>query len=273
MDRSAILVRNNVTVMGRRDGPAAMVFVHGFGTDQGSWARVAEAFAGEFRIVLLDNVGAGGTPAEAFVQHRYLNLDRYATDLLEVCDAVAVRDAVLVGHSAGAMIAVLAAIARPDVVSRLVLIGASPRYLDDAGYRGGFTPRVIEDIYRAVASNYHEWANQFAPQAMSNADRPHLAARFAAALKTIPAQRALTVLCSILQSDYRTVLPRVRQPVLLLQAAEDAFVPPEVARYMQRTIPHAELQVVRATGHFPHVSDPEAVIAAMRPFVAQENRT
>lgn len=267
MGRPDVISRNNVTVTGRTDAPT-MVFVHGFGTDQRSWADVAAAFADDFRIVLLDNVGAGQSDPSAFVQHRYLNLDRYGADLLEVCDAVDVHDAVLVGHSVGAMIAVLAAVARPEIASRLVLIGGSPRYLDEPGYRGGFSRDAIEDIYRAVAGNYHEWAEAFAPVAMANADRPQLAARFAEALKAIPAQQALTVLCSVLQSDHRAALRRVRSPALVVHVEEDAIVPVEVPRYMREQIPDCRLELIHAAGHFPHVSAPDAVIAAIRPFVA-----
>lgn len=269
---SEILARNAVTVTGREDASQTLVFVHGFGTDQRSWRSVVPAFENDFRIVLLDNVGAGATPPSAFTQHRYLNLDRYASDLVEVCDALQVRRATLVGHSAGGMIVLLAAALRPDIASRLVLVGASPRYLEDRGYPGGFTREAIQDIYRAVTSNYHEWAERFAPLAMSNSDRPQLAEHFAEALKGIPPDRALTVLCSILQSDYRERLPAVRHPTLLVHAREDAIVPLAVADYMHRSIPGSELQVIGATGHFPHLSAPAEVIAAIRGFTPPVER-
>ena len=272
LGESEVLARNAVTVTGREDAAQTLVFVHGFGTDQHSWGTVVAAFENDFRIVLLDNVGAGATPASAFAQHRYLSLERYASDLVEVCDALQVRRAILVGHSAGGMIVLLAAALRPDIASRLVLVGASPRYLEDEGYPGGFTRQAIQDIYRAVASNYHEWAERFAPMAMSNSDRPHLAQQFADALKGIPSDKALTVLCSILQSDYRDRLPGVRHPTLLVHAREDSIVPREVADYMHRTIPECELQVIRATGHFPHLSAPAEVVAAIRGFTQQVER-
>ena len=75
---------------------------------------------------------------------------RYATDLLEVCDALALKSAILVGHSAGAMVCALAALRRPSLVSRLVMISASPRYIDDVSCRGGFTRQDVDALYKQV---------------------------------------------------------------------------------------------------------------------------
>jgi sigma-B regulation protein RsbQ len=105
---------------------------------------------------------------------------------------------------------------------------------------------------------------------MANDDRPHLARDFAADLKSIPADRALTVLCSIFQSDHREDVARLVQPTLLVQSRDDAAVPLEVAEFLHRTIPRSRLQVIDAAGHLPHVSAPHAVIASNRGFLADE---
>jgi sigma-B regulation protein RsbQ len=259
--------RNNVKTIGNLDASRAMLFVHGFGTDQTVWSEVADAFLPDFRIVLVDNVGAGHSAPEAFVQSQYLNLQSYATDLLEVCDAMSLTDVILVGHSAGAMIGVLAATKRPPLFSKLVLIGSSPRYLNDRGYHGGFSNADLDELYSLMTLDYDKWADYFAATAMGNADRPHLAKHFASCLKTIPADRALTVLCSIFQSDYRFQLPLVTQPTLILQSREDIAVPLEVAEYIHTEIKGSRLSVINATGHFPHVSAPSIVIAEIRAFV------
>ena len=59
--------------------------------------RQAESFLSDFRLVLLDNVGAGQSEPAAFQQSRYLNLGGYVSDLFEVCDALLLQDAILVG--------------------------------------------------------------------------------------------------------------------------------------------------------------------------------
>lgn len=262
------LIKNNVTVTGNPAANRTIVFVHGFGTDQTAWQAVATAFREDFRIVLLDNVGAGKSAPDAFVQHRYLNLHAYAADLLDICTALGLADAILVGHSAGAMSCVLAAIQRPACFSRLILIGASPRYLDAPDYRGGFSKADLDAIYSAIPGHFAEWADAFAPLAMANPEQPELARYFAETIKSIPAEQALTVLCSIFQSDHRADVGRLDRPTLLIQSREDVAVPRQVADFLHRQIHGSVLQVIAATGHLPHVSRPEAVIAAMRDFIA-----
>ena len=261
------LKRNCVTVSGNLNAAKTIIFVHGFGTDQTAWNDVAAAFLDDFRVVLFDNVGAGRSIPEAFVQEHYLNLNKYADDLIEICAALNLRDAVVVGHSVGAMISLLAAIRKPSFFAKLVLIGASPRYLDDGDYRGGFTEKDLNELYRVVTLRYSDWADSFAPLAMANADRPSLASHFAATIKLIPADRALTVLCSIFQSDHRADLEKLERPALLIHAREDIAVPQAVAEYLQRAIKGSRLAVINATGHLPHISAPSEVIAAMHDFV------
>lgn len=264
----APLVRNNVNVGGRDDAGRTLVFVHGFGTDQAAWRTVADAFAGDHRIVLLDNVGAGQSAPAAFVQHRYLNLRRYASDLVEVCAALGLEQPVLIGHSAGAMICALATLEQPDLASRLVMLGASPRYVDTGDYRGGFSRHDVDAVYSALVNRYSEWAETFAAAALGRADRPELSEAFAAELKALPPARALTVLCSIFQSDHRDDLARIPVPTLLLQTKRDMAVPLEVARYMHARIPGSQLEILDTEGHLPHVSAPDLVTAAIRRFLS-----
>lgn len=262
------LQRNNVSLAGEADAARSMVFVHGFGTDQGAWSQVASAFAADHRIVLLDNAGAGKADPLAFEREesRYLSLRGYAEDLVKVCDALGVAGAVLVGHSLGAMVAALAAIARPALAEKLVLIGASPRYLEAEGYHGGFTETDWQEIHLAVANNFELWADTFGSQAMANPDRPELARSFVESLKAIPFKRALTVVYSVFRSDYREEIAKLRLPTLIIQSLSDIFVPMEVADYLHQHIPGSRLAVIQATGHLPHISAPEEVIAAMREF-------
>lgn len=264
---SSVIKRNNVTITGKLSGARTIVFVHGIGTDQSAWQDVAKQFMTDFRVVLLDNVGAGHSDPEAFIHSRYLNLKGYATDLLEVCLALQLRDVILVGHSAGAMIGLLAAVDRPDIFSRLVLISASPRYIDEEGYRGGFSMKDINAIYDSIAREYSSWADQFAPMMMANTDQPRLVTRFSDSLKRIPAERALTVFCSILQSDHRHAVRQLKRPTLIIQSQNDNAVPREVAEYLHASITGSQLKIIDTEGHLPHISAPEKVIEAMKEFV------
>ena len=260
--------RHNVHVIGNPDAATTPVFVHGFGTEQTAWRVVAAAFLANYRVVLLDNVGAGGPDPAAFAQYRQLELRRYASDLVEVCMALALEHRVLIGHSMGAMICALATLERPGLATKLVFIGASPRYIDTDDCHGGFTRSDVDAIYSDVTSRYSAWADVFAAASMAHADRPALSTDFAHSIKAIPKDRALTVLCSIFQSDHREEIARLEVPTLLIQAKDDIAVPQAVAENLERHIRGSQLVTIDAEGHLPHVSAPAIVVAAMEPFVS-----
>src|ERR1700754_894653 len=125
----SVLLRNNVQVRGK--GSQAMVFSHGFGCDQNMWRFVAPAFEGDFKTVLFDHVGAGGSDLSAYDPVKYSTLAGYADDVVELGHELGLQDAVFVGHSVSGMIGVLASIKAPGMFSRLVLVGPSARYIDD----------------------------------------------------------------------------------------------------------------------------------------------
>ena len=131
-----------------------MIFAHGFGCDQSMWRYVWPAFADDYRVVLFDHVGFGDSDHAAWDPTRYASLEGYADDVLEICRELDLTDVVFVGHSVSAMIGVLAAAAEPDRFDRLVLIGPSPRYIDDDGYTGGFTREDIEGLLDSLDTNY-----------------------------------------------------------------------------------------------------------------------
>lgn len=266
-NQNAIFSRNNVNVSGNMGSAKSIVFVHGFGTDQNAWKEIASEFSDDFRLVLVDNVGAGNSDSTAFSQNRYLDISAYAEDLLEVCAALDLKDAVLVGHSVGAMIGILASLKAPQHFSKLVLIGASPRYLNDEGYVGGFTKQDLDKTYTLITSQMIGWAESFSHLAMGNPDQPHLAQQFATAIKSIPAERILTTLYSIFQADYRESLAEISKPTLLIQSLDDFIVPVQVAEFMHERIKGSQLNIIEAHGHLPHISAPYTVISAMREFV------
>jgi sigma-B regulation protein RsbQ len=256
----------NVSTSGAPGGQP-MLFVHGFGCDQHMWRAVAPAFEGDHHVVAFDVVGAGGSDPAAWDPERYSSLEGYADDILEVVRELDLRDVVVVGHSVSAMTAVLAAVAEPDRFAGLVLVGPSPRYVDDEGYRGGFSATDIEDLLASLSSNYLGWSTAMAPVIMGNPERPALGAELTASFCRMDPEIAQQFARVTFLSDCRDALPSVRTPTLVIQCQQDVIAPVEVGEYVAREIPGARLAVLDATGHCPHLSAPEATIAAIRDFL------
>jgi sigma-B regulation protein RsbQ len=261
-----ILRRNNVNVTGRGEQP--MLFAHGFGCDQNMWRYVTPAFEDEYRIVLFDYVGAGRSDVAAYDPLRYGSLDGYVRDVLEVCDALELEDVVFVGHSVSAMVGVLAARERPELFDALILVGPSPRYLDDEPeYVGGFKRPDIEELLETMEKNYIGWANYLAPAIMGNPDRPELGGELAESFCTTDPLIARQFAEVTFLSDNRADLADVAVPSLVLQCAEDIIAPRSVGEYVAATMPRGTLRMLDATGHCPHMSAPEKTIAAIREYL------
>ena len=262
------LARNNVNVQGVADGPP-MLFAHGFGCDQNMWRFVWPAFASEYRIVLFDHVGAGRSDASAFDPDRYASLSGYADDMLEICEELDLRDVVFVGHSVAAMMGVLAACEQPERFSRLVLVGPSPRYIDEDPYVGGFTREDIDELLDSLESNYLGWSSTMAPVIMGNPDRPELGEELTNSFCQADPEIASHFARTTFLSDNRDDLGRVATPTLVLQCAEDAIAPQAVGEYVAERLPRGRLALLQATGHCPNLSAPEETIAAMKAFLAE----
>ncbi|MGW5532379.1 alpha/beta fold hydrolase, partial [Streptomyces xanthochromogenes] len=168
-----IVRRNNVTVTGNLQGPT-VILAHGFGCDQNMWRLTVPALAADHRVVLFDYVGAGRSDSSAFSERRYASLHGYAQDVVDVCEALDLRDAAFVGHSVSSMIGVLAAAMVPGRIGSLVMVAPSPRYIDEDGYRGGFSAEDIEELLASLEANYLGWSGAMAPVIMGNEDRPEL---------------------------------------------------------------------------------------------------
>ena len=231
------------------------------------WRYVAPAFEADHRVVVFDHVGAGDSDLAAYDERRHGALDGYAEDVVELCRALDVTDAVFVGHSVSAMIGVLAAIRAPGRIGALVLVGPSPRYIDDGDYSGGFSRADIEELLESLESNFLGWSGAMAPVIMGNPEHPELGEELTNSFcRTDPDIAAQFARVTFL-SDNRSDLAAVDVPTLVLQCSDDAIAPQAVGEYVHQAIDGSEYVLLDATGHCPNLSAPEATTAAIRAFL------
>ncbi|MFF5922655.1 alpha/beta fold hydrolase [Streptomyces flavochromogenes] len=258
--------RNNVTVTGRAEGPV-LLLAHGFGCDQNMWRLVLPALAETYQVVLFDYVGSGRADAAAWDERRYSSLEGYALDVLEVCEELDLRDVAFVGHSVSAMVGVLAAAKAPQRFSRLVMVAPSPRYIDDEGYRGGFSADDIDELLEFLESNYLGWSAAMAPVIMGNEDRPELGEELTASFCASDPDMARVFARTTFLSDSREDLKTVAVPTLILDCQQDMIAPPQVGAFVHAAIPGSRLVTLEATGHCPQLSAPGATAAAITSFL------
>ncbi|MGK2868590.1 MAG: alpha/beta fold hydrolase [Mycobacterium sp.] len=259
--------RNNINVVGVEGAPV-LLLVHGFGCDQNLWRPIVERLQSQFRIVLMDHVGAGASDPAAWDADKYSTLYGYAADVLDIVREMDLREVIYVGHSVATMIGALAAITDPSRFAKLIMVTPSPRYIDDGDYHGGFSEADIDELLESIDANYLGWSHAMAPVIMGNPDRPDLHAELEATFCRTDPDCARVFARATFLSDNRADLADVPVPTLIIECTHDAIAPRTVGTYVQQQIPDSRLVTLDALGHCPHVSDPDATAAAISAFAA-----
>lgn len=246
---------------GRRTGAGNRVVIlsHGFGTDQDAWTSLRPWFEARFDVVSFDLAGCGPMGAESYDFERHGSMFGYADDLVELMDELGLQGCTYVGHSMSCMIGAAAASARPDLFEQIVMIGGSPRYLNDADYVGGFEQANLDQLFESMAANYQAWVAGFAPIVVGVDDREAVA-DFSRTLFQMRPDIALNTSRTIFESDMRQAVLRVATPVHLIQTSSDVAVPIQVGEWLAGAIPNASLDIIDAAGHLPHITAPAEVI-------------
>lgn len=258
--------RNNVRVLG--DGPATLLFAHGFGCDQNMWRFMQPAYAQRYRTVLFDLVGSGNSDLSAYDRVKYDSLQGYADDIVELAREFGRGPNVFVGHSVSAMIGLLAHLKDESLFQAHVMIGPSPCYINDGDYVGGFERKDIEGLLETLESNYLGWASNMAPAIMGVPERPELGAELTNSFCRTDPDIAKQFARVTFLSDNRAELPRLHAPTLILQCSDDLIAPRPVGEYMHRQLPNSRLVVIDNQGHCPHLSAPGASTDAIDRFLA-----
>ncbi|KAG6424739.1 hypothetical protein SASPL_115159 [Salvia splendens] len=253
---------HNVRVIG--SGQQTIVLAHGFGTDQSVWKHLVPHLVDDYRVILYDNMGAGTTNPDYFDFQRYTSLDGYACDVLAILDELQVQSCIYVGHSVSAMIGLIASISRPDLFSKILTISASPRYVNEADYYGGFEQTELIQLFEAMKSNYKAWCDGFAPLCVGGDMESVSVQEFSRTLFNMRPDIALSVAQTIFYSDARPLLRHVTVPCHIIQSVKDLAVPVVVSEYLHQNLGGDSIVEVMSTdGHLPQLSSPEVVMPVL----------
>jgi sigma-B regulation protein RsbQ len=264
--RQAVLKRHSVRVIGQDKPP--MLLCNGFGCTQHIWRYLTTALATSHQVIVFDYVGSGESDLSAYSSHKYATLAGYAQDVVEICQALDLREAILVGHSVGATIAMLAAIQAPQHFAKTVLLAPSPYYINEPGYYGGFERADMLQILAAMEEDYQGWSIAFADLLMGPTNvaslGEQLATSFCETDSTIAQQFARVAFLS----DNRADVSHLSTRTLVVQCTDDVAGPAEVGAYLLEHLPQGKLVTLSTSGHCPHLSAPLETLAAIQAFAA-----
>jgi len=172
-----------------------------------------------------------------------------------------------VGHSVSAIIGALVALKRPALLTKLVMICPSPRYINDGNYFGGFSQNDIDELMETLDSNYLGWSSTIAPIIMGNPDRPELAAELVHSFCQNNPEIAKHFAKVTFLGDNRKDLQKLTTETLIIQSKTDMIASNEVGKYVHDNITNSELVTLDTNGHCPHLSAPDETIEAMKEYL------
>ena len=257
------------------DGPP-LVLLHGWTSTHRDWNPFIDTFAQHFRVYRWDARGHGGHPLK---NPSVPTVERMARDLQNLLDHYRLEQAVVVGHSMGAL--TLWQYLRDfgdSRLSRLVFIDQSPRLLTGDGWQGGiygdFGPErsasfmaelrhdFAEAVLRLVAFGHNPRARELYQQ---NGPGIQLARE---RLRALDPQPLIDCWASLTAADYRDVLARITIPALLVYGGASNFYSAGTAQYVRDSIPNAVLHTYPDVDHAPHLWERERFVGDVLSFVA-----
>ena len=256
-------------VMG--SGPV-IVLLHGAGGGNQSWRGLMPLLSADFTVVAPDLPGQGYTRVQG--RHDY-GLDQMATDLNALLDDQNWSPAAVIGHSAGAVIALrMAEVAEHPYP----VIGINAALGEFPGLAGWLFPAMA----KVMAINpFFSWAftrisvsesqiNQLLKTTGSRVD-PEMLKQY---LRLAQDQRHVAGTLSMM-ADWKlrpllSRLPMIDAPALLLVGSQDGTVPPSTSRDAVRALPNGEVRLLSGLGHLAHEEAPSSVVDEIRAFLRDQ---
>ena len=252
---------------GNPAGPA-VVLIHGYTDSARDWFPLLAHMAPHFRLILVDLRGHGrsGRPERGYGR------SDFADDIRLLLDLLGVRQADIVGHSLGSIVAQTFAALWPERTRRVVLIASTggppageyvrPPQFDFAARIRELTEPIDPDSPFMI-----EWWQSPTPV------DPEFIRRQRQDAAAIPLRVWLAVLDESLSdaalADLPRTLPRLAAPALLIWGREDPIMEESQRRTLRDALPAARVRVFAGLGHNPFWEDPPGVAREINDFLGQ----
>jgi pimeloyl-[acyl-carrier protein] methyl ester esterase len=243
------------------------MLVHGWGMNGAVWQALPLGVSAQLRLHPLDLPGHGG---RAFDADR-VGLPDWAGDCLAQAQAATPEPALWLGWSLGGLVALQAALLAPDRVRALILMTATPRFVQAADWRAAVAERTFDQFGADLIGDPAGTLERFLALQVRGSDGARVVLRRLRrdlGLRPAPAPGALAAGLDLLrEGDLRGPLPDVRIPVLWVFGERDTLVPAAVAERVALLLPESRVAVIAGAGHAPFLSHPEAVTAEIVDFL------
>jgi sigma-B regulation protein RsbQ len=258
--------KNNVSINGI--GEQVIIFAHGFGCDQNMWRFIAPEFLNDYKVVLFDYTGSGQSNLTEYDPKKYSTLEGYADDIIDICQTHDIKNAIVVGHSVSATIALLASLKAPEHFSTLIHLTPSPSFINDPPeYMGGFEYEDLEELLDLMDKNYIGWAEYLAPIVIGGQTSELLTGELADSFCSTDPLIAKNFAKATFLSNHRESYPKSILPSLIIQSKVDSLASIEVGQYLHHITPNSDFTIIESEGHCPHMTHPSLTIQAIKQYL------
>lgn len=249
--------RWHVQVAGR--GPL-LLLIHGAGGATQSWRGLFPMLARHFRVVALDLPGQGFTRIGA---RQRLGLDAMAEDIGTLLAQEGWQPHAIIGHSAGAAIALRMAMDDPPPGGVIGINAALGKFRGVAGWLFPLMAKVLA-LNPFTAGMFTATANAASVGRLLKGTGSTLDPEGEALYRRLAQDRGhvdatLSMMAQWDLDPLLAALPRIDLPVLLITGSRDIAVPPETSEAAARKLPDATVRSLEGLGHLAHEEAPEAV--------------
>ncbi|PUE12243.1 alpha/beta fold hydrolase [Limnohabitans sp. T6-20] len=240
----------------------AVVFLHGIGGGRQGWApQQAHVAALGWRSLAWDMPGYGDSAMIDPYDFAHL-----ARALWQMLDAAHIQQAVLVGHSMGAMVALQAWTQAPERIRAMVLAASSPAFGNsDGDFQKQFLAQRLAPL--EAGKTMADIADRLIPSMVAPGSTAPALAHAREGMSSIAPDTYRAALHALVQFEQRAALPTITVPVLCLAAEHDRTAPPAVMERMAQKIPGARYACLAGAGHLLQYEQPEAFNAELEKFL------
>lgn len=228
----------------------SLVLIHGWGFNGGVWDSLLPALRSKFEVTVIDLPGYRGHPLLE------------ANSLAATAEAVAAQapeSAIWLGWSLGGQVALQAALQWPEQVSKLILVGATPKFVQGGGWRAAVKQKILDDFGAELIRSRETTIGRFLTlQMLGVRGAKVLLKALKVSLAEAPQPGTLETGLKILnRTDFRDQLSQIHQPAHWIMGERDQLVPVAAGEQAAAAMLHGSFTMIEESGHAPFLSHPE----------------
>ncbi len=236
-----------------------LVLIHGWGFNGAVWDSLLPALQVHFELTVIDLPGYRQRPLLEI-----MNLQAMVEDVAKQVP----EQAIWLGWSLGGQVALQAALEMPERISQLILVGATPKFVQGDGWREAIKQKILDDFGSELIRSRETTIGRFLTlQMLGVQGGKERIKELKTALSMEPQPGTLEAGLEILnQSDFREQLAMIQQSAHWIMGERDQLVPVSAGEEAADRMPHGSVSVIEGAGHAPFLSHAERFLSEVVSF-------